>query len=304
MYQIAREKLRMIATHMDKEQFEILFSRVMSLVPPKELESLLGSASATKVNDCEAEGIGDLVRNGYAAWEAFDRQYRDQAEQIRALQPGEAKWVDLREFLIRTANAKPAPEVKLTAFEVEDDEVVSRDEYVPAISIGAETFVCADTAGSSAESEDGKPVDTLGMNHSLVREQLRLAAMASMVGGGYVNRPVELGPEFPARFGVLVFMRHAVRIAPGGTTERAVTFHVFLVDETGSARELPAAPRALLTREIYRASRARQPSITQLSQVLGEKERELAGQLRAVTDEERTDGVRPAVWPVAAFVVS
>src|SRR5262249_44336930 len=44
MYRIAREKLAMIATHLDPDQFETLFSRVMSVVPPKELEEVLGNA--------------------------------------------------------------------------------------------------------------------------------------------------------------------------------------------------------------------------------------------------------------------
>jgi SNF2 family DNA or RNA helicase len=43
MYRIARDKLALVAKHLDPEQFETLFSRVMSLVPPKELEGLLGS---------------------------------------------------------------------------------------------------------------------------------------------------------------------------------------------------------------------------------------------------------------------
>src|SRR5262249_5068338 len=37
MYRIARERLRLIASQLDPEQFETLFSRVMSLVPPAEL---------------------------------------------------------------------------------------------------------------------------------------------------------------------------------------------------------------------------------------------------------------------------
>jgi len=40
MYRIARERLRLIASQLDPEQFETLFSRVMSLVPPAELEEL------------------------------------------------------------------------------------------------------------------------------------------------------------------------------------------------------------------------------------------------------------------------
>ena len=303
MYRIAREKLRMIVTHLDAEQFESLFSRVMSLLPPKELESLLGNAAASKVDDSEAEAIGDLVRQGYAMWEEFDRRYRNQAEQIRALQPGEATWADLQHFLVRTCNAKPASDVRLTTFEFEDDEIVDKEEYVSAIRLGEELFVCADTSGSPAEREGGAIVPTIGMNHPFVRDQLRAATMTAGIGAGYLKRPVDLGPDFPTAFGVLGFLRHAVRLAAGETAERAVTFHLFLIAESGEVTELDSAQRARLTRAIYEAVRVREPQVTELARSIRVEEPELVSRLRTITDDERAEGVRPAVWPIAAFVV-
>jgi hypothetical protein len=303
MYRIARDKLRLIATQMDAEQFEVLFSRVMSLVPPKELESLLGNAPAARVDDYAAESIGALVREGYAIWQEFDQRFRDQAEQIRALQPGEATWADLRDFLVRSGGAKPAPDAKTTVFELDGDEILDRGENVPALQIGEQLFVCADTAGASAESVDGQHIRPIGLNHSLAREQVRLPLLAAGVGAGYVNRPAGLGSEFPPRFGVLAFLRHAVRIAPGATTERALTFHVVIVDEVGTATELDSAQRAQLTRELFKAVRVRDPGNMDLAKVLGPREREVLETLRALSEDERAEGVRPAVWPVAAFVV-
>jgi superfamily II DNA or RNA helicase len=303
MYRIAREKLRLIATQLDADQFEVLFGRVMSLVPPKELETLLGSAAASRVDDSEAEAIGALVRQGYTVWEEFDRRYRAQAEQIRALNAGEATWEDLESFLVRTGNAKTAPEVKLTVFEFEGDEIVDRDEYVPALRINDQLHVCADTSGTPAESEAGVPVPTVGMNHPWVRQQLHAATMAQEVGGGYVNRPVALSEGFPARFGVLAFLRHAVRFAPGETAERGVSFHAYVVTEEGEVRELQPTERSQLVRSLYKATRVRDPQVGPLAQTLAALERSLAERLRAVSDEERAERVRPAVWPIAAFVV-
>lgn len=303
MYRIAREKLRLIATQLDAEQFELLFSRVMSLVPPKELETLLGNAAATKVADVEAEAIGALVREGYAMWEEFDRRYRDQADQIRALQPGEATWSDLQRFLIRSCNAKSASDVKLTTFEFEDDEIVDREEYVPAIRLDETLFVCADTSGSPAEDEQGGVVPTIGMNHPRVRQHLRNAAIVSGIGAGYVKRPESLGETFPGSFGVLAFLRHTVRLAAADTAEREVTFHLFMVDGAGTVSELGAVDRGVLSRAIYEATRVRDPDITDLARSLAGNEQELSARLRAVTDDERAQGVRPAVWPIAALVV-
>jgi len=303
MYRIAREKLRHIVTQMDAEQFEALFSRVMSLVPPKELESLLGGAAATTVDDADVEAIGALVSQGFALWEEFDLRFREQAEQIRTLQPGEATWADLQDYLVRTANATLASDVKVATFDLEQEEIIGRDERVSALRVGAALYVCADTSGTPAEDSEGNPVPTIGMNHPLVREVLRNATMMAAVGAGYVNRPDSLGNQFPTRFGVLAFMRHGVRIAPGETTERSVDFHAFIIDEAGETTELDPVGRARLVRELYKATRIRDPQITPLAQSIQKRELELGNSLRIVTGEERSEGVRPAVWPVAAFVV-
>lgn len=303
MYRIAREKLRLIATQLDADQFDVLFSRVMSLVPPKELEGILGSAAASKVDDLEAEAIGALVRQGYSVWEEFDRKYRKQAERIRELQPGEATWKDLEAFLVRTGSAKPAPEVRLTTFEFEGDEIVDRDEHVPALFVDEKLYVCADTSGTPAETADRTTVPTIGMNHPWVRDQLRNATMVSAIGAGYVGRPASIGDELPPRFGLVAFMRHAVRFAPGATTERGVGFHAFLVSEGGQVEELRASVSADLVRALYLAPRVRDPQPGTLSGLIREKEPELAARLRMVSDEERAEGIRPAVWSVAAFVV-
>jgi superfamily II DNA or RNA helicase len=303
MYRIARDKLRLIATHIDPEQFEVLFGRVMSLVPPRELESLLGNAAATKVDDKGADAIGALVRQGYAVWEEFDRRYREQADQIRALEPGEATWEDLQAFLVRTGNAKPAPEVTVTTFEFEGSEIVDHTDYVPALRIDEQLFVCANTSGAPAETDDGRPVPPIGMNHRWVRERLRAAMMAAEVGAGYVNRPADLPDWLPARFGVMVFLRHTVRFAAGETHESEVTFHAFVVSEAGDVTELGTDARAALARALYRASRIRDPLSGPLAQLLPGKEAEFSAHLRAVTEEDRDQGVRPAVWPIAAFIV-
>ena len=76
MYRIAREKLALIAKHLDPDQFESLFSRVMSLVPPKELENILGDISGSSMLDGPAtQEIGRLVTEGFRSWSSFDDQY-------------------------------------------------------------------------------------------------------------------------------------------------------------------------------------------------------------------------------------
>jgi superfamily II DNA or RNA helicase len=88
MYRIAREKLALVAKNLepDPEAFEKLFSRVMSLVPPKELEELLVNSIAAGTLDTDASNtIGKLVTQGYNSWSEFDAKYRKQADEIRAV---------------------------------------------------------------------------------------------------------------------------------------------------------------------------------------------------------------------------
>jgi hypothetical protein len=127
--------------------------------------------------------------------------------------------------------------------------------------------------------------------------------MVSGVGAGYLKRPENLGDQFPMSFGVLAFLRHSVRLAAADTEERDVTLHIFLIDSSGAVSELDPTNRSLLTRALYEAVRVRDPEITELASSLADREQTLAARLRAVTDDERAQGVRPAVWPIAALMV-
>jgi superfamily II DNA or RNA helicase len=303
MYRIAREKLRLIATHMDPEQFEQLFSRVMSLVPPKELEAILGDAAATRIVDEKAETIGALVRQGYSLWEKFDAKFRDQAERIRALEPGEARWSDLEAFLVRWANARRASDVKVLAFEHAGDEIIAREETATALRLEEGVFVCAETSGTPVEDESGNVVPTIGMNHDVVKKHFRDFVLSDGIGGGYVNRPASLGEAYPPQFGILAYLRHAIRLSPRETTERSLTFHAFIVDGNSVVRELAPNERAELARALHGASRVKDPQPGEVARAVRAREASTANDLRSLSDEERSEGGRPAVWPIAAFVV-
>ena len=71
MYRIARERLGLIASQLDPEQFETLFGRVMSLVPPAELEQIVGNAGVNP-SQTTSDQIGQLVSEGYKNWQKFD----------------------------------------------------------------------------------------------------------------------------------------------------------------------------------------------------------------------------------------
>ena len=136
----------------------------MSVVPPKELEEVLGNAPSGPFPDSASREIGRLVTEGYKSWNEFDQTYRSQAEQIRAVNPGEATWNDLGNFLLKYGGAVPADHVQLTGFDFREDEIVAVDENLPALMMDSRIFACGDTGGVIPEPLQGRPVAQLGMN--------------------------------------------------------------------------------------------------------------------------------------------
>jgi hypothetical protein len=303
MYRIAREKLGIIAQQIDPEQFELLFSRVMSLVPPKELEAILGSSPAGRLPDTAADEIGKLVRQGFNAWEAFDSNYRSHAEQIRALDAGSATWEDLESFLVRVAGAERAPDVKLTSFELVGEEIVSNEEYAAALRVGDVVYACADSGGLPGETETGAIVPQLGMNLAEVRRKLKDSLLDGEVGAAYLNRPDDLDGYAPPKFGAFAFLRQLVRQSSLETTEQAISLHVFVVPQAGEPLEADRDLRARLVRSMIKAVRVQRPRPGEIASRMASLEPQLAANLRQLRDGEREQGVRPAVWPIAAIVM-
>lgn len=306
MYRIAREKLALIATHLDPEQFESLFSRVMSLVPPRELEELLGAIPAGPFPSSAASELGRLVTEGYRAWSAFDSKYREQAEQIRAIGPGEASWNDLAQFLLKFGGASTGPDVNVTAFDVSGEEIVAVDEQLPAVELDGELFACGDTGGIPPEPVKNRPVHPLGLNVSQVISRLKGALIPSKPSGAaYLRRPVDLKilGDGKAPVGILAFLRQTIRQELGRVAEQAVTLHLYSVPPDGMAPSaVDASGRAQIVRSCLSAVRLREASLPEVAQRMAAAEPEIALDLRRPTSEEIEAGVRHAVWPVAAIV--
>ncbi|MBI3944332.1 MAG: DEAD/DEAH box helicase [Armatimonadetes bacterium] len=310
-YRVAREKLRAIASNLDPERFEMLFSRVMSLVPPEELEAILGGAPPGPLSDSAIAEIGQLVKDGYEHWHQFDGQYRHQQEQIRALSPGTATWMDLSDYLVQFCGAKPAPDVGFQRFECEGDDVVAVDDAVPAILLGSTPYVCGDTAGMPISPVEGIQPRQLGLNLPEIAERMRrTVAPARPAGAAYLRLPsgVSLPHGMGSPFGVLGFVRQTLQSLQGRHTERGTTLHLFLVPAQGEPCEAQEDERAVMVRSLVRAVRQREPlggrPEERLLQRLAITEAELWTQLRRPTEGDRSAGIRHAVWPIFAAIVS
>ena len=308
MYLIARNKLAMAVRHLDPEQFEGLFSRVMSLVPPKELEAILGDASGPLTGNSHAmEEIGRLVTEGFRLWSDFDQRYRSQAETIRATNPGEATWADVGTFLVRYAGATDGPGAMFSSFEFSNDEIVDVDQSLPTILFSGERFACGDTGGLPAIAEDGVTAERLGLNLPWVQDFLKNAfSPARGCGVAFIKPPSRMSSESGTKSALcyFAFLRQILQQEGGRWVEVRVELRLFKLDAVGDPQEIPPTEAARVVRSVTTATRIRDPQGVLLRDDLMDVERNLYSQLRQPSNDEIQAGVRYAVWPLALIVIT
>lgn len=303
MYRVAREKLALVAQQLDPEQFETLFSRVMSLVPPKELETVLSNVSGTVgLDDPAVRQIGQLVTEGYRSWSTFDEKYRSDAEMIRSSSPGEAHWADVGSFLVKHCGADDNDAATFGSFEFRDSEIVAVEEEVPTIRFEGLTYACGDTGGLSAVGKDGSLVNKLGLNLETVQKVLADQFTPNRrTGIGFVKKP--LGLDFIGNdkdpIVMFSFLRQRLEQERGMWSEKGLSFHCFVAESTGEATELDEKRRAALVRACHSVSRIKDGGSIQLRSDLVTLENEMSGSLKRPTDDQMAAGIRYAVWPVA-----
>ncbi|MES2631841.1 MAG: DEAD/DEAH box helicase [Pseudomonadota bacterium] len=308
MYRVAREKLALIARNLDPEQFDSLFNRVMSLVPPKELESVLSDVTNTLgLDDPAIQQIGKLVTEGFSSWNAFDETYRRQAEQIRATEPGEAHWADVGHFLVKHGGAEEQDDAVFGSFTFKENEIVAIEERVPSIRIAGRQFACGDTGGLRAAAADGSEVHQLGLNIDAVQTVLSQTFSSSRkVGPVFLNRGNDL--DFLGSQGettvALVFLRQKLEQERGIWAERDLTLHCYvLLGDSPEAVELNPQQRAALVRSSHNVSRVKDGGIVRVRSDLEAIEASLFRALKRPTDDQLAAGARYAVWPLAVLVM-
>ncbi len=307
MYRVAREKLMMIAKHLDPEQFEILFSRVMSLLPPKELVTILGDISGPSVLDGPAaQEIGRLVTEGFRSWSSFDDTYRTQSDKIRAVNPGEARWTDVGAFLVKYGGASESAEAMFSTFSFKGKEIVDVDERVPTITLGKQLYACGDTGGLRAVGSDGAPAMPLGLSLTEVQHVLRSCFVPERESGAaFVKRPAGLdflgSATVPAI--VLAFMQQTLCQVRGRWTEKSTSLRLFALPAEGEPRELDNKQRADLIRACQATPRIKDPSGVAVRSDLRDVEQTLFQMLKRPSDAEIDEGVRCSVWPLAVVVL-
>jgi len=308
-YRIAREKLHEVAsTLVAPERFEALFSRIMSLVAPDDLQEILVEKPHGKLDDEEQGRLALLVREGFERWRQFDQRFAERQKSLRALDPGLASWRDVRDFVTTYLRAEVVDGFGALRFRTQDGEVQEAPESVDVIRYRNAAYICDDNGGMPVQGVDGSSATPMGLNTDWMSAALREKALPTRATGAFSLRWPR-GAAFPVEgltlpFGVLALVRQAVQRREGGVEEGPADLRVWIVRLDQDAEEVSGASKGALIRTLL-LGRTPQPSslIESWTERLAAVESELIGQLARPDEKERADRMAFGVMPLLCGLV-
>ena len=304
-YRVARDKLRLIADELDPEHFELLFSRVMNLVPPEELAAVFAAPQPLSPGDETENKIAAIVRLGYDKLSSFTAHYSDGARRLRDIDPGGAEWTDLREFLKRVCSAETALPGNRPIFSLDDDETVSSETQVQTLQVFNTKFVCDETDGLPCHDADGLPLPRLGMDSKLVmtkvRERLEDVGESSV---GAVKLDGSLLGIADGRTSLLVFLGvQRLTFSGGIAEEKSLELLAYLVSDEGQYEAVDRSKVALVVRHVYQAERQARPMRSEpLLNALSDMLPALTDSARRISQGQEASQL--AIWPISCFLAT
>lgn len=310
-YRVAREKLALItATLVEKERFESVFSRVMSLLSQDDFTDLMVNGFGSPLNGSDRDRLSELVQQGFQKWKEFHQKYGGQQAAIRAQDPGLTTWEDFRAFLESSGSAERISGYKRQSFVREGETVRSVQTDAEVLSFGpGKEFVCADYGEFLVYSPNGKPTPKLGLNSPLVLDVLAKAAFPEeQVGAAHLRWPDNATlpsgvSQFP--FGVLVLTRQTLQLDQNGLwAERRVSLHAYVT--TGHEMiEIQGESKRDLLKGLFRCVSRKTPETNDaILQSLSSSENTLAEELRRPSEDELQLKIRHTAFPLFAAVVT
>jgi superfamily II DNA or RNA helicase len=306
-YEFARQKLRTIAsTLVPEDKFESLFSRVMALVPPEELQDVLVQGPVGPLSADDEKRLTELVTQGFEQWQTFHKKYSAQRNQITSLDPGAAKWEDLSQFAKTQMSASQAQGYTALRFVWDEGEVREASHDADVLSIDGKDYASGDYGGMPVTRDDGGRAERLGTNVGAVSRALRACAFPDLAtGAAHLRWPDGVARPMNGTFGVLVVARQTVRSEQGSFAEQAASLTIALVGRDGAVRRVEPDARGEMVRTLIQSVIRREPEddAVLLAAILS-AESEFCASLRRPNEEERAAGLFHAVTPLLAAVVA
>jgi superfamily II DNA or RNA helicase len=312
-WNVARRKLELVARSLvAPERFETVFSRVMCLVPPEELQTLLLERPAAPLSSDESDRLSALVEAGFRSWNSFHAKYSENQKRIRALSPGLATWADLRDVLIEFGGAKTVAGFRAGRFVRRDRDVEYTEADADVLELSDSTcYLVGDSGAAILSCPEGSRAGPLGLNIPTVSKLLRsLGLPEAPTGAAYLRWPegvdlTSLGD--PEALGILVYARLTLRAETSGTwSEIGTELVCYAVLSDGSSTLLTDRhTRRLALSDLRRCgSRMKAEDPHRLVPALRLAHASCVESLRMPTDADRDSGKRYALFPLLAAVVT
>lgn len=305
IYDKARHKLQDIAsTLVEPDRLEQLFARVMSLVPPDELQDVMVRRPLGPLDGSEISALSKLVTEGYRRWQSFHDRYSGTQRQIGALDPGRARWDDLERFATDQLGARRVDGYSALRFRFQDTEVVEASEGATVLDIAGRHFACGDFGDMPVLGSGPGAAARLGLNVDPLVDALRTAGLPDRpTGAAYVRLVDRTGVPDHIRtsFGLLIYGRQGVRNQGGLFVESSLDLVVAVIEPGRDPTLLGGDDRAAVMRNLQSAT-LRRDGIAEpaLMEALRNADASLSRQLRRPGEDR---GMRFALFPVAAVIV-
>lgn len=309
-YRIARDRLQLItSTMVEPERFESIFSRVMCLLAPEELQDVLIQDALAPFTPQDQENLARMVREGYAKWKQFDDKFSKQQKEIDKQDPGLATWSDVADFLKTYAKAESAEGFVTESFQLQGSTVNPIANAAEVVKMpDGRFFASSDVAGMPVFGPGGQVAKQLGLNLEPVNPTLlRLAFPERPSGAAHLRWPTNIDlPTSDARtFGLLALVRQTVKTdLKTGWSEVSASLHCYVVSNGSTSNELDRDQKRSLFNGLIQATvRTKPAQDSKLEELLLESEQSMVDELRRPTEEELMAGVRHAAMPLLAAVV-
>jgi hypothetical protein len=311
-YRVAREKLRLVAsTIVAPERFDSIFSRVMCLISPEELQDVLIEGSAAPLRPDEQNKIADMVESGFRAWREFHDLFAGRQREIRAQDPGLANWEDLELFLQEHAGAEKQLGFTASRFRLVEGAVRSHDDPVEVLRLrDGLSYMLGDGDGAPVAGPNGEKVNRLGLNLPVVAELLRKFALSELpTGAAHLRWPPGVTAEGLSTgkpLAVFAFLRQTFKTDQHtGWTEHGSALLCYAAGAGEPARPVDGKQkRALLRAMTGGVVRLKPDEDSSLLGRLKDIEMRLWNDLRRPTETELHKGIRHSVAPLFASILS
>lgn len=306
MWSVARKRLEAISrTMVSAERFDALFSRVMCLIAPEELQEVMLADNNPAIAPEEEGRLAELVESGFKSWQGFHDRFAQSQRLIRQMPAGLSRWEDLEALLVNHAGAKAQTGVTATRFRRQGEAIVAEETPARVLQLRNGRYgLVGDHEGSPLGGELAGEVTRLGLNVPEVLGPLRDLALTEQASGAALLRWAETDRALQDTLGKTVvvfgFMRQRLQLDhTGGASELGTDLLFFAADpELKSTRRFDDANHRTFLRNLQRFStRVKPGSVPPPDDWIGLQTR-LSGELMRPSESDLAARIRYAVWPV------